>query len=110
MHMVDIFAKIAEDRILEAITNGELANLSGRGKPVDLTYWASLPPEMRATYMLLQNAGCVPEEVQLLKEIDRLREKLAQCDSDKTKQAINKELEEAKLKYALVIERRTQRR
>ncbi|MBC2727123.1 DUF1992 domain-containing protein [Desulfosporosinus sp.] len=102
--MSSIFERIVEDRIQEAMRNGEFENLPSQGKPINLDYWASLPEGIRAGYILLRNAGFVPEEVQLLKDIDELREQLACCHSLEIKAAISKKLEETKLKYNLITE------
>lgn len=99
-----IFDKIAEDRIQEAMRNGEFDNLPSQGKPINLDYWASLPEGIRAGFMLLKNNGFIPEEVQLLKDIEELREKLACCQNQKDKTLLSKKLEETKLKYNLIAE------
>lgn len=108
--MMNAFDKIAEDRIQEAMRNGEFDNLPQQGKPINLDYWASLPPEQRAGFMLLRNAGYVPEEVLLLKEIAELREKLAACNNQDEKTTWIKKLEETKLKYNLIMESRRRKR
>ncbi|MDP4126054.1 MAG: DUF1992 domain-containing protein [Bacillota bacterium] len=102
--MSSIFDRIVEDRIQEAMRNGEFDNLSARGKPINLDYWASLPEGIRAGYMVLKNNGFVPEEVQLLKDIDELHDQLASCPSHEAKEGISKKLEETKLKYNLILE------
>ncbi|AFM39470.1 protein of unknown function (DUF1992) [Desulfosporosinus acidiphilus SJ4] len=102
--MSSIFDKIAEDRIQEAFRNGEFDNLPSQGKPISLDYWASLPVEIRAGLMVLKNAGFVPEEVQLLKDIEELRERLVCCESQEEKLAIHREIEEKRLKYNLITE------
>ncbi|MDP4159281.1 MAG: DUF1992 domain-containing protein [Bacillota bacterium] len=102
--MSSIFDRIVEDRIQEAMRNGEFDNLSARGKPINLDYWASLPEGIRAGYMVLKNNGFVPEEVQLLKDIDELHDQLASCPSYEAKEGISKKLEETKLKYNLILE------
>ena len=102
--MSSIFERIVEDRIQEAMRNGEFENLPSQGKPINLDYWASLPEGIRTGYILLRNAGFVPEEVQLLKDIDELRELLACRHSQEAKVAISKKLEETKLKYNLIME------
>jgi hypothetical protein len=108
--MSDIYDRIVEDRILEAIRNGEFDNLPQEGKPINLDYWASLPEGIRAGYMLLRNAGFIPEEVQLLKEIDELSDQLANsCNQDK-KISISKKLEETKLKFNLIMELKKRKR
>lgn len=102
--MSGIFDKIVEERIQEAFKNGEFDNLPSQGKPINLDYWASLPVAIRAGYMLLKNAGFVPEEVQLLKDIAELREKLVSCLNQDEKENISNKLEETKLKYSLILE------
>ncbi|MDQ7092216.1 DUF1992 domain-containing protein [Desulfosporosinus sp. PR] len=102
--MASIFDKIVEDRIQEAFRNGEFDNLPSQGKPINLDYWASLPESIRAGYMLLKNNGFVPEEVQLLKDIDELRDRLAGCSDPEEKAKLQKKLEETKLKYNLIAE------
>ncbi|NLO98421.1 MAG: DUF1992 domain-containing protein [Peptococcaceae bacterium] len=104
--MYDIFAKIALGKIEEAIKNGEFDNLPGKGKPVNLDYLDLIPPEMRPAYTVLRNSGCLPEEVDLLKEIASLKQEL-KSDSlgEEKKKALIKKLRELELKYNLAIER-----
>lgn len=104
--MLRMWDDIVEERIKEAMQNGEFDNLPGQGKPINLDYWASLPVEIRAGYMLLRNQGFAPDEVHLLKEINELREKLACCFNQDEKTALSKKLEEVKLKYNLMMEMR----
>lgn len=104
--MGSIFDDIVENRIQEAMRNGEFDNLPSQGKPINLDYWASLPEEIRAGYMLLKNGGFLPEEVHLLKDIDELRQKLSFNNSEETKKSILKKLEETQLKYNLLMELR----
>jgi len=73
---VDIFAKKAEERILEALEKGDFDNLPGRGKPLDLADDSNIPSDMRIAYKILKNAGYVPPEVQLQKEIATTRDLL----------------------------------
>ena len=74
------FDRIAENKIREAMANGEFDNLSGRGKPVDLDAYFALPEDLRMAYTLLKNANCVPEDVAILNEIARLREAVDRAD------------------------------
>ena len=66
------FQRIAEQKIQEAIRNGEFDNLEGSGKPLDHSDYFSAPPELRMSFHLLKNAGVVPEEVELLNSIHRI--------------------------------------
>ena len=68
-----IFELIAENKIREAIENGELDNLPCKGKPLQLDNLAHVPEELRAAYTILKNAGVLPEELQLKKEIVSLQ-------------------------------------
>ncbi|MEJ2061000.1 MAG: DUF1992 domain-containing protein [Gammaproteobacteria bacterium] len=63
---------IAESRIQEAIERGELDDLPGAGQPLALDDDAHVPPELRAGYRLLKNAGCLPPELQLRREISKV--------------------------------------
>ena len=71
---------LAERRIAEAIANGELEELPGQGRPLELDDDALVPEELRLAYRMLKNAGFVPPEVQALNEIAEL-ERLAGLDS-----------------------------
>src|SRR5690349_8882754 len=68
------WTKLAEDRIEEAIANGEFDHLPGQGQPLDLAQYFALPAAERAGATLLKNANVVPPEVQLLTEIGELEE------------------------------------
>lgn len=65
--------KIAEKRIEEARDKGELENLPGEGKPLTLEDESHIPPELRVGYRLLKNAGFIPAEVTLRKEISEVQ-------------------------------------
>ena len=71
---------LAERRIAEAIANGELDQLPGQGRALELDDDALVPEELRLAYRMLKNAGFVPSEVQTLNEIAEL-ERLAGLDS-----------------------------
>ncbi len=71
--------KLAENRIDEAIALGEFDDLPGHGQPLDLTEYFSQPASERMGVNLLKNAGVVPPEVELLKQIAALEEALAEC-------------------------------
>ena len=71
---------IAERKIAEALARGELENLPGEGRPLELDDDALVPEDLRLAYRILKNAGFVPPEVQALNEIAEL-ERLAGLDS-----------------------------
>lgn len=105
-----MFDKIVEAKIQEAIRNGEFDNLPSKGKPLNLDDWARLPEDIRVGYILLKNAGYAPEEVQLLKEIGELRERLASSNNQDEKTAISNKIRDYELKYNLTMELRTRKK
>ena len=80
---MNIFAKIAEQRIREAIENGEFENLKGMGKLLDLGDESWIPEDLRMAYRILKNAGCLPAELELRKEVLNLRELINTIDDNK---------------------------
>jgi hypothetical protein len=73
---------LAEQRIVEAVSRGELDNLPGAGKPLALDDDPLLPEELRLAYRILKNAGFVPPEVQSLGEIGNLERFVAETKDD----------------------------
>ena len=73
---------IAERKIAEALARGELENLPGEGRPLDLDDDALIPEELRAAYRILKNAGFVPPEVQALNDIATLERFVNQQEVD----------------------------
>jgi len=69
---VHFLHRIAERRILEAIERGDLDRLEGRGRPLRLDDDSAVPEGWRAAYRVLKNAGVVPPEVELRREIAAL--------------------------------------
>jgi len=64
-----VFERIAEQRILEALERGELDALPGAGRPLALDDDALVPENLRLAYRILKNAGFVPPEVEVRREI-----------------------------------------
>lgn len=58
----------AERHILDAQRKGEFDDLPGRGEPLTLDDDLHVPPELRAGYRLLKNAGCLPPELEQRRE------------------------------------------
>jgi hypothetical protein len=84
---------LVEQRIAEAIARGELDDLPGAGRPLDLDDDAHVPEEMRLAYRILKNAGYAPREVGALNEkLMRLKAKielLSACRSSRTRRSIS---------------------
>jgi hypothetical protein len=75
---VNLLDQIAEARIQEAIERGELRDLPGEGKPLQLDDDSAIPEELRLAYRILKNAGFLPPELQLRKEVREAEQLLQQ--------------------------------
>ena len=73
--------RLAEEKILAAIERGEFDDLPGHGRPLTLEDNSSVPEELRAGYRLLKNAGYLPPELELRKEIQHVEELLHRIDT-----------------------------
>ena len=72
-----MFDLIAELKIAEAIANGDLDNLPGEGRPLELDDNSLVPEELRLAYRILKNAGFVPPEVEAaLKKLALLKARI----------------------------------
>lgn len=102
--------KFIEERITKAMAEGEFDNLKGAGKPLNLDAYFGTPEDIRLGYTLLKNNDFVPEEVELLKEIGNLREKLKDCADEPEKQILTKKLNEKSLALTIILERNKRKR
>ncbi len=67
---------IAEERIQEAIRNGDFDHLPGMGKPLVFDDDPNIPEELRMSYKILKNSGCLPPEIEERKDIQRAKDLL----------------------------------
>jgi hypothetical protein len=72
----------AERHIIAAQSKGEFDDLPGTGEPLTLDDDSHIPPELRAGYRLLKNAGCLPPELEQRREAIQLLEILAGIRKD----------------------------
>jgi len=100
------FQRIAEQKIQEAIRNGEFDNLEGSGKPLDHSDYFSAPPELRMSFHLLKNAGVVPEEVELLNSIHRITGHIKSALSSDEKERLTREKVLLQNRYNMMKEQR----
>jgi hypothetical protein len=94
-----------EELIREAMRKGEFDDLPGKGKPLDLDAYFRSPEGLRVGHSILKNAGFVPEEVQLLKEMAALREELKSCADEGRRRELSRLLQEKGVGHALLVER-----
>jgi DnaJ homologue, subfamily C, member 28, conserved domain len=104
------FEKLIEEKIKEAIEKGEFDNLPGKGKPIDLSAYFSTPEDVRLAYSVLKSAGVLPQEAELQKEIESLKERLARCNNEDECHSIRREIESKTLKLNLMIDSNRRKR
>lgn len=83
---------MAERKILEAMARGEFTNLPGAGKPLRLEDDSMIPEDLRVAYKILKNAGCIPPELEVRKEIITLRDLLRTIEDENKKKETIREL------------------
>ena len=99
-----MFGKLIEEKIREAMEAGEFDNLPGKGKPIDLDAYFATPPEVRLGYSVLKSAGCLPEEVALLKEVEELKVRLATSSQTAERELLEQQITSRTLKLNLLLD------
>jgi len=99
-----MLGKLIEEKIREAMEAGEFDNLPGKGKPIDLDAYFATPPEVRLGYSVLKSAGCLPEEVALLKEVEELKVRLATSSQTAERELLEQQITSRTLKLNLLLD------
>src|SRR6185369_10276581 len=99
-----------EQQIREAMERGDFDNLSGKGKPLDLSAYFATPEDLRLAYSLLKSNDFVPEEIELLKEMSKLREQVKITDDAAERALLTKQLNEKTLAYTIAVEKHKKRK
>lgn len=98
---MEYMRKIVEEKIRAAMDEGVFDKLPGKGKPLTLEDDGSVPEEMRLAFKILKNAGCLPIEMELRKEIFSVRQMLNAAVDEATRRELRRELNLLLLKDAL---------
>ena len=103
------FDKLADRRIREAMRDGQFDRLPRRGA-IDLEEYFKVPADRRMAYSILKSAGFVPEEVALLRELDRLRSEMEKAADEETRSNLRNAVSATRLKLDLALERTRRQR
>jgi hypothetical protein len=103
---MDLFHIIAEEKIKQAIKDGELDRLPGMGKPLKLDDLSSIPEELHMAYRIMKNAGYTEEETDLRKELMTIEDLIKKCDNEDEKQSLQKQLNEKLLRFNRLMSKR----
>ena len=102
--------KLLEDHIgrslAESERTGELRSAPSYGKPLHLgDGYDETPAELRMGYKILKDAGVVPPEVELMRDIEALRQSLEGAADSKAARAQRQRLSEMQQLLALRLEK-----
>ncbi len=96
--------KIAEQRILAAEAEGKLSNLKGAGKP--LPKRGDGDHADAVGFRMMAEAGALPEEMRLKKELAEARQRLAAAKGDDAKRAASSIVADLEMRLAIQEEAR----
>ncbi len=102
---MSIFAQIAEQRIREAMARGEFDDLTLKGEPIPLEDRTHVPEELRMGFKILKNAGVLPEELELKREIASLRLLLDACTDEGERTALRRCMTARQLRFSMLMEK-----
>jgi hypothetical protein len=103
---MDVLGRLAEAKIREAMERGEFDDLPMRGKPIRLDDFSSVPADLRVGYMILKRANCLPEELELRKEMVTLQDLITCCQDESERAVLVRRRNERSLHYRILVERR----
>jgi hypothetical protein len=95
------------EMLRESERNGELRSAPSWGKPLALDDgFDDTPVELRLPFKILKEAGLVPPEVELMRQLGGLRQRLAAHDGgEPERQALQQRISELQQLIALRLER-----
>ncbi|MBI9076182.1 MAG: DUF1992 domain-containing protein [Desulfatibacillum sp.] len=67
-------------------------NLPGAGSPLDLDKDFQIPEDLRMVYRILKNAGCLPPELEVKKDIAHIEQLMAGMEDTREKYKAMKKL------------------
>jgi hypothetical protein len=103
---MDMFHILAEEKIKQAVKDGEFDRLPGMGKPLKLDDLSGIPEELRMAYTIMKTAGYTEEETELRKELMTIEDLIQKCDDDREKATLQKKLNEKMLRFNRLISKR----
>ena len=102
---MDFLARIAEKKIQAALERGELRSPELEGKPLRFDSLAFVPDDLRIGYKLLKDAGFIPPEMELRKEIVTLKELLETATDGEERLHIAQEVNRRVLRLNVMFRR-----
>ena len=97
-------SKIAEQRILAAEAAGKLSNLTGAGRP--LPDQGGGDPADAVGFRMMAEAGALPEEMRLKKELVESRRRLAAATGEADVRTASRQVADLEMRLAIQEEAR----
>jgi hypothetical protein len=94
--------QIAEQKITEAILNGELDDLPGQGQPLRLDDGSFVPEELRMAYRVLKNSGFLPPGANLRKDIAGVNQLLMEVVSEDEQMKLSRRLNYLLMQFSVM--------
>ncbi|HEX8196734.1 MAG TPA: DUF1992 domain-containing protein [Pyrinomonadaceae bacterium] len=104
------FNKFIEDQIQKGMSEGLFDNLKGSGKPLNLDEYFNTPEDLRLGYSVLKSGNILPPEIEMLREISDLKERLTVCKDEAERKKLNKLIQEKTLGFNMTMERYKRKR
>lgn len=104
------FDKLVETKIQEAMERGDFDDLKGKGLPLDMGAYFDTPEELRAAYTIMKQAGMLAPEIELMREISALKERIASAFDPLSKGRAQKLLRDKQLQLSIMMEKKRARR
>ena len=98
-----------EELIQKWLAENPNERLPGAGEPLNLDEYFRWPEDLRLAYSLLKNSGHVPEEVELLREIGQLKQRLAESTDELSKRELERRVREQEVALNIRLERNRRR-
>jgi len=93
---------IVEEKIRTAYEEGQFDDLPGKGKPLELHRDAAVKSSLRVSCHVLRNAGILPPEMRLRREICDLKGLLNQIDNEEDALDLVREINEKVLECNMI--------
>ncbi|MED1740195.1 DUF1992 domain-containing protein [Bacillus swezeyi] len=95
---MDFSSIISEDKIKQAIKDGEFDGLPGMGKPLKKDEAAHIPENLRMAYRVMKNAGMAGDEGALKKELMTIDDLISKCTDENERERLMRRKTENQLK------------
>ena len=103
---MDFVHIIAEEKIKQAMNDGEFDYLPGKGKPLVIEDLSAIPQDLRMAYSLLKNAKMLEDEQNYRKELMQIEDLIACCHDPEEKLVLQQKLNQKLLQFNQVLQKR----